>query len=139
MKQRNIFAGADNMVLVKQDPVNAIRVTDLGDDSNGERLFKRESDIYLLFHQEKLMERMGVESIRTWLDKLNAQSSSIDYREGRFTDEQLLKFVKSRTIQEPSDLLKWSELLNDSASNLRQAFDRYVESLQQPVEPSKTE
>lgn len=132
--KHNIYAGCDNAVLVKQDPIDSVRIVEFGDDSTGTPCFKRQSDVYLLFHQEKLIERLGVETLRSWIDNLNAQSSSIDY--SKFTDDQLLKFVKSRYIQSPSELQNWSQYLMDQHSNLRESFDEYLHTLGKNAETS---
>ena len=141
MFKPSIFAGTDHAVLGKESPIDWGGVSSLGVDSTGEQLFKRESDIFLLFHQEKLIEKMGVTSLRNWIDSLNSQSSSIDY--SKFTDEQLLRFVKSRYVQEPSDIARWSEYLNDEANELRRSFEQYAQSLSvstdSSVKPPKDE
>lgn len=123
----NIHCGCDNSVLPLIDVVNSVRTHDMGEDSTGTPLYKRQSDIYLLFHQEKLLERLGVDTLRDWFSSLTSQSSAIDY--SQFSDDQLLKFVKSRHLQSPTELLSWSTYLNDMASGLRKSFDDYVANL----------
>lgn len=117
-------------MLLKQRVVDTVRVVSLGKDLTGEEVVKCYSDVHLLMHEEKLLQKMGLEQLKQWIAQMQnslGASSSVDY--SKYTDEQLMKFVKSRHIQAPADVQAWSQALNNECSNLRQNFTSYLKSL----------
>lgn len=69
------------------------------------------SDIYMLFNQQRL-DRMSRENLVEYFNNMAVRDSSFSSLKKRLTDEQLVSVVKSRYIQQPSELLAWSRYLN---------------------------
>lgn len=69
------------------------------------------SDIYMLFNQQRL-DRMSRENLIAHFDNMAVRDSSFSSLKKRLTDDQLISVVKSRYIQQPSELLAWSRYLN---------------------------
>lgn len=56
-------------------------------------------------------------------------SSSSEINKSNFTDEQLLRFCKSRYIQEPADMDKYLSMLKNQITRLSQHAHEYQDSL----------
>lgn len=69
------------------------------------------SDIYMLFNQQRL-DRMSRENLTEYFNNMAVRDSSFSSLKKRLTDDQLVSVVKSRYIQQPSELLAWSRYLN---------------------------
>lgn len=103
-------------VLAQPTEVDIMRY-DIIKKNDKERLIIRNSDVTLLFNQERIARELGSDNLAKFVDRLNA---SINEKGSKhtFTDDQLLKFVKSRHIQTMSELQAWSEYLTDNAQSL---------------------
>lgn len=126
----NVNYGCGNSVLLKQRVVDTVRKVTVGNDLLGEPVVKHYSDVHLLMHEEKLLQKMGLDQLKQWISDLQntlSAPSPVDY--SKFTDEQLMKFVKSRYIQAPADVQAWSEQLTNECSKLRMNFTSYLKSL----------
>lgn len=71
------------------------------------------SDIHLLLHQEKLAQ-LGDRLAASYLDSMQTGSHPSIYPDG-VTDEQILRTIKSKYIQSPSELSGWMEHLKELA------------------------
>lgn len=92
---------------------------------------KFESDISLLLNQQRMLETLGLDTFKQWLSyfKISAEQTGIDT--SKFTDEQLMHFIKSRYVQAPSELKAWSEYLNSCADEVISEYNAEVERLRQ--------
>lgn len=97
---------------VPNDTIKSIRVT---------------SDIYMLFNQQRL-DRMTRESLIQHFETMSVRDSGLAALRSKLTDDQLISIVKSRYIQQPSELLAWSNYLNSLGD---QALQSYVAAQQQ--------
>lgn len=86
----------------------------------------RVSDVDLLLNQKRL-EKVSPATLQSFLDNLKAQPNT---PKGKFTDDELMMFIKSRHIQAPSDVAMWSDYLGDLADSM---------NIQLPTEPAPTE
>ena len=93
------------------------------------------NDIYLLFHQEKLVEDLGLDTVGRWVKSLRSENVGL----GDFTDEQLFQFVKSRHIQSASELSQWSEYLSqafvDTKGEITELVEKYNASVVSKPDP----
>lgn len=96
-------------------------------------------DVYMLFNQDRL-DRMTKEALITYINGNIQNSDSLRSLRSKMSDSQLLKFIKSRYIQAPSDLQQWSkylEMMADSElQNIRDAADVSVPSTGDSVDSS---
>lgn len=90
------------------------------------------SDIYMLFNQQRL-DRMSRENLVEYFNNMAVRDSSFSSLKKRLTDDQLICVVKSRYIQQPSELLAWSRYLNSLGEEQLRAV---VSSLSPADEPA---
>lgn len=67
-------------------------------------------DIYLLFNQNRIRSA-GTDTINAWLETMQPRKDPFEQLRKNCTDEQLVKFCKSRYIQSQSELLAWSQYI----------------------------
>ena len=71
------------------------------------------SDVYALFHMQDLT-RMELSRLSQFLENAGKSASALRSVRGKMSDAQLRQFIKSRYIQSPSELLRWSAWLDDN-------------------------
>ena len=95
------------MIITFQPPIFVNELSDVIKLNDNEKVTVFHSDVYLLLNQKR------IESYnKTDIDKyftLNTPSADTS----KFTDEQLMDTIKSRRIQSPSDLKKWSDFIDN--------------------------
>lgn len=99
-----------------------------------------DSDVSLLFNQERLNETLGRDGIKHFFDSLSSRSVPLSVLRSKISDEDLACICKSRYLQQPSEILAWSQYLNNNYSDLlTQIRDRTSTSAQNeepvPSEP----
>ena len=77
-----------------------------------------DSDVSLLFNQERLNETLGRDGIKHFFDSLSSRSVPLSELRSKISDEDLASICKSRYLQQPSEILAWSEYLNNNYSDL---------------------
>ena len=96
-------------------------------------------DIYMLFNQMRLVgSGVGADTIKAWLDTLTPKSDALSQLRKKCSDDDLMSVIKSRYIQSPSELLAWSEYLNDNANEeiarAKGVYAEYVEAQKQAAQ-----
>lgn len=86
---------------------------------------KYQSDVYLIMNQKRILQTLGSPTLKAWLDGFDDRNTGVDM--SKFTDDQILAFVKSRYIQSPSELRAWSDYLNDNAQQIIDELNATVE------------
>lgn len=103
------------IILSSPTPVTQLLLDNCTDIKDTKVWFKT-SDIDLLFNQQRL-DNLGIDQINNWLSSLSSsQSSAI---KGKYSDNELISFCKSRHIQTPQELLNWSEYLTSQYERLK--------------------
>lgn len=111
-KNKRIF----NLVVRAKSPVESLYLREVK-ISDTEKYYKRQNDITLLFNQQRIEKTIGVDTINHWLDSLSSSASSVlDNLRKKVSDSELLKFIKSRHLQSISELLLWSEYIEENVS-----------------------
>ena len=95
---------------------------------------KYESDISLLLNQQRMLETLGLDTFKQWLSYFRASSEQTNVDTSKFTDEQLMYFIKSRYIQAPCELKAWSDYLNSCADEVISEYNSEIEKLRQSQE-----
>lgn len=93
------------------------------------------SDIYMLFNQQRL-DRMSRENLTDYFNNMAVRDSSFSSLKKRLSDDQLISVVKSRYIQQPSELLAWSRYLNSLGDDQLRAAVAPAVSADEPVAPA---
>ena len=119
-------------------PIAPMRFVELPD-----KCFKCVSDVNYIFNQMRLVRALGAASVDAWLQGFDTRQTGIDT--SKFTDDELLMFIKSRNIQTPSELRAWSDYLMSNVVQVKSEMSSYIRSRvneqqqSENVEPSKTD
>lgn len=99
-------------------------------NSCGESIIEYHSDIWLMFHAEKL----DTSTKQALIEKLKSQPPTDPVRQlaDKLSDDQLLQFVKSRYCQSLSEVRQYASAISRMYNG---EFQRYVDSLK-PAEPA---
>lgn len=78
------------------------------------------SDIYDLFSQQRL-ENLGPDVVRDYIARNLPSSSPVSDAISKMSDDEIITSIRSRHIQQPSELLTWSkyvtQMISDSIDN----------------------
>ena len=106
-------------------------------DSRGKEVVAIVNDVAMLFNQQRL-EKISPSTLQNFLDNLNSSTSQM--LKGKYNDEQLMAFIKSRYIQAPSEIKAWSEYLNRVAEEMNVEPPTNPQPTDpQPTDPQPTE
>lgn len=98
-----------NGSIVSTEPVvSQVLIEEL---SNGHLV--RHSDIHLVLHQEKLAV-LGERVAAAYVDSMQPSSPSASFTEG-LSDSQIISTIKSKYLQQPSELSSWMDHLKELA------------------------
>ena len=95
-----------NMITV----IPPIFVNELSDEikfNEKESIHVTHSDVYLLLNQKRI-ESYSQTDVAKYFTLRSSEADTSEY-----TDDQLMDSIKSRRIQSPSDLKKWSDFLDN--------------------------
>lgn len=106
--------------------------------SDGSSLYFVDSDLILLFNQERL-ESLGQTAMIEYLNSIAPQSDSLAELRKNCTDVELLSMVKSRHIQSRADLLAWSKYLDSELDNTKDVVEKLKASKEEKISFSETE
>ena len=95
-----------------------------------EKSYTLTSDIYMLFNQKRL-DKLTSQALIQHFELMSQRDSSLASLRSKLTDDQLVRFVKSRYIQSPGELLAWSNYL---VSLYGEDYAKFQE-LTQPKQP----
>ncbi len=98
-----------------------------------------DSDVSLLFNQERLNETLGRDGIKHFFDSLSSRSVPLTELRSKISDEDLASICKSRYLQQPSEILAWSEYLNNNYADLLTQIRDRVSSSASIEEPTTSE
>lgn len=78
------------------------------------------SDIYDLFSQQRL-ENLGPDVVRDYIARNLPSTSPVSDAISKMSDDEIITSIRSRHIQQPSELLTWSKhvtkIISDSIDN----------------------
>lgn len=101
MEKRDILNVLSNSEFVTVRPIDEMRFVT---EQNGSVRFV--SDATLLLNEQRIIDDIGEDNYRNFIRELQVNPSS-PYKDGNFTDEQLMTEIKSRYIQSPSEVREW--------------------------------
>lgn len=76
------------------------------------------SDISLLFNQKRLENTLGRDGLKKFFDDMAARSPALTSLRQKISDEDLAAMCKSRYLQSASEILSWSNYLNENYQHL---------------------
>lgn len=75
------------------------------------------SDATLLLNEQRIINDIGEDNYRNFIRELQVNPSS-PYKDGNFTDEQLMTEIKSRYVQSPSEVREWVRDMLDQQESI---------------------
>lgn len=100
-------------------PVEAFRVERDSDDPDSP--VRLRSDISMLFHAADTAKKIGASGLQYLMNTKRTKTSSFQSQldSMNLSDDEVLSMVKSRHLQSPSEILAWSESINELAEDLK--------------------
>lgn len=92
------------------------------------------SDVYDLFSQERL-NNLGPDVVRDFISRNLPSSSPISDAISKMTDDEIITSIRSRHIQQPSELLAWSKYVTQIISD---SIDKSITTDDSAPEPADT-
>lgn len=112
METQNVLNILANSEFITVRPVDEMRFVT---EQNGSVRFV--SDATLLLNEQRIINDIGEDNYRNFIRELQVNPSS-PYKDGNFTDEQLMTEIKSRYIQSPSEVREWVRDMLDQQENI---------------------
>lgn len=141
MKNEAALNLLSNSEFIKVRPIDELRFVE---ELNGSIRFV--SDATLLLNEQRIINDIGEDNYRNFIRELQVNPTS-PYKDGNFTDEQLMTEIKSRYVQSPSEVREWvrdmldqqERISDDAKAKLEEMQTSQTESVDTGVEPVKTE
>lgn len=126
MKRRiHINVGVKNTQVVQSSPVDEFYCDEVYTPQDKQKAKCYTNPLYLLLNQKRI-ESMGTLALEQWLSQFNMQKPNpLAELRSKCTDADLIKMIKSRHLQTPSEILAWSHYVKDHMSE----FSAELESL----------
>lgn len=115
-------------VTLEVDNVDLFRIEEVTHTDPSESYIRIRSDVSMLFHAESTAKKLGVEGFRYLSESRRVKSSPTQTMMDNMPDDLILDTLKSRHLQQPSELLAFSEQLSALASDMEEQYKAYVES-----------
>lgn len=112
MEDKSILNTLANSEFLTVRPIDELRFVQ---ELNGSVRFV--SDATLLLNEQRIINDIGEDNYRNFIRELQVNPSS-PYKDGNFTDEQLMTEVKSRYVQSPSEVREWVRDMLDKQESI---------------------
>jgi len=139
METQNILNVLANSEFITVRPIDELRFVT---EQNGSVRFV--SDATLLLNEQRIINDIGEDNYRNFIRELQVNPSS-PYKDGNFTDEQLMTEIKSRYVQSPSEVREWVRDMLDKQEQISDEAKAKLEEMKssgsesigsaEPVEP----
>jgi hypothetical protein len=141
MEKRDTLNVLLNSEFITVRPIDELRFVE---ELNGSVRFV--SDATLLLNEQRIINDIGEDNYRNFIRELQVNPSS-PYKDGNFTDEQLMTEIKSRYVQSPSEVREWVRYMLDQQEKISDDVKAKLEEMKSSetelsgsvVEPVKTE
>lgn len=141
MEKRDVLNVLSNSEFITVRPIDQLRFVEESDGS-----IRFVSDATLLLNEQRIINDIGEDNYRNFIRELQVNPSS-PYKDGNFTDEQLMTEIKSRYVQSPSEVREWvrdmldqqEKISDDAKAKLEDMKSSGIESSDTVVESVKTE
>nr|DAG79676.1 MAG TPA: hypothetical protein [Microviridae sp.] len=112
MEDKSILNTLANSEFLTVRPIDEMRFVV---EQNGSVRFV--SDATLLLNEQRIINDIGEDNYRNFIRELQVNPSS-PYKDGNFTDEQLMTEIKSRYVQSPSEVREWVRDMLDQQESI---------------------
>lgn len=118
----------EDEITLEVDNVDLFRIEEVTHTDPAESYVRIRSDISMLFHAESTAKKLGAEGFRYLSESRRVKSSPTQSMMDNMPDDLILDTLKSRHLQQPSELLAFSEQLSALAVDMEEEYKSYVES-----------
>lgn len=136
MEDKSILKTLANSEFLSVRPIDELRFVQ---ELNGSIRFV--SDATLLLNEQRIINDIGEDNYRNFIRELQVNPSS-PYKDGNFTDEQLMTEIKSRYVQSPSEVREWVRDMLDQQDNISAEAKAKLEEMKasesEPTESTET-
>lgn len=112
MEEKSILNTLANSEFLTVRPIDELRFIEELDGS-----IRFVSDATLLLNEQRIINDIGEDNYRNFIRELQVNPSS-PYKDGNFTDEQLMTEIKSRYVQSPSEVREWVRDMLDQQESI---------------------
>lgn len=112
MEDKSILNTLANSEFITVRPIDEMRFVIEQDGS-----VRFVSDATLLLNEQRIINDIGEDNYRNFIRELQVNPSS-PYKDGNFTDEQLMTEIKSRYVQSPSEVREWVRDMLDQQESI---------------------
>lgn len=112
MEKKSVLNTLANSEFITVRPIDELRFVT---EQNGSIRFV--SDATLLLNEQRIINDIGEDNYRNFIRELQVNPSS-PYKDGNFTDEQLMTEIKSRYVQSPSEVREWVRDMLDKQESI---------------------
>lgn len=112
MEDKSTLNTLVNSEFITVRPIDELRFVS---EQNGSVRFV--SDATLLLNEQRIINDIGEDNYRNFIRELQVNPSS-PYKDGNFTDEQLMTEIKSRYVQSPSEVREWVRDMLDQQESI---------------------
>jgi len=107
-------------IALEIDPIETFRFEKV-ECSSDNVSYRIRSDVSMLLHAADLAKRVGVSTAQRFMDSKRPRSSSLQEQLDKLnpSDDELLSMVKSRHLQQPSEILAWVDSINELAEDMK--------------------
>lgn len=131
MEKRDTLNVLSNSEFITVRPIDELRFVQELDDS-----IRFVSDATLLLNEQRIINDIGEDNYRNFIRELQVNPSS-PYKDGNFTDEQLMTEIKSRYVQSPSEVREWVRDMLDQQEKISDEVKSKLEEMKSSeIEPS---
>lgn len=123
MEDKSTLNTLVNSEFVTVRPVDELRFVE---ELNGSVRFV--SDATLLLNEQRIINDIGEDNYRNFIRELQVNPSS-PYKNGNFTDEQLMTEIKSRYVQSPSEVREWVRDMLDKQEQISDTAKAKLEEM----------
>lgn len=134
-----------NQIIREPEPTDSFYTEELIDTQceGLEKCYAHPDPIYMLFNQERI-KQLGVTAGTAFLEQFTKyEGNALNELRKKCTDEQLLTMIKSRHLQQPSEILAWSRYMDANVeefnSELKAAIEVQKQQQTTDVQPQNVE
>ena len=124
MEKRDILNVLANSEFTTVRPIDELRFIEELDGS-----VRFVSDATLLLNERRIINDIGEDNYRNFIRELQVNPSS-PYKDGNFTDEQLMTEIKSRYVQSPSEVREWVRDMLDKQEQISDEAKAKLEEME---------
>lgn len=115
-----------NVILRTESPIDQFHFDKCTPSDDGVEAVIVSNPLYMIFNQERLSS-IGQFNVQEWIDSMNRISNdNLKELRSKVSDDDLIKYMKSRYCQSPCELAMWSSYLVNETDKLSDEVKAFV-------------